>query len=118
VEPASRGEKGREMTLDEYQEKAHDTAIYSQTCAEEYLLHGLASEVGEVAGVKKKFIRGDFLRREYINRIENELGDVLWYLAELANEHGLSLNEIAETNLLKLKSRAITGNLKGDGDNR
>ena len=47
-----------------------------------------------------------------------ELGDVLWYVAQLATELNLSLDTIAETNLTKLASRAARNLISGDGDRR
>ena len=48
----------------------------------------------------------------------NELGDVLWYIATCAYEFNLTLEEIAENNVLKLKSRSERGVIHGSGDNR
>ncbi len=47
-----------------------------------------------------------------------ELGDVLWYVAQLASELDLDLDEIAEANLEKLLSRQRRGVLSGSGDDR
>ncbi|HWX87432.1 MAG TPA: MazG nucleotide pyrophosphohydrolase domain-containing protein, partial [Solirubrobacteraceae bacterium] len=47
-----------------------------------------------------------------------ELGDVLWYVAQLASELDLSLEEIAKQNLEKLFSRQARGVLSGSGDDR
>jgi MazG nucleotide pyrophosphohydrolase domain len=47
-----------------------------------------------------------------------ELGDVLWYVAQLASELGLDLDEIAQVNLDKLLSRQRGGVLSGSGDER
>jgi NTP pyrophosphatase (non-canonical NTP hydrolase) len=47
-----------------------------------------------------------------------ELGDVLWYVAQLASELELDLDEIAQTNLEKLLSRQRRGVLSGSGDDR
>ena len=54
-------------------------------------------------------------RREALAK---ELGDVLWYLAQLATELDLDLDEVAELNLEKLLSRQRRGVLHGAGDDR
>ena len=50
--------------------------------------------------------------------LEQELGDVLWYLAQLATEAGLDLGQVAAANLDKLAARAARGTLHGSGDDR
>ena len=50
--------------------------------------------------------------------IEKELGDVLWYLTQVATEFDLDLDELARRNLEKLFSRKERGVIRGDGDNR
>ncbi|MBU4141821.1 hypothetical protein KKE99_03030, partial [Patescibacteria group bacterium] len=50
--------------------------------------------------------------------IAKELGDVLWYVSQIASELGLSLEEAASENLKKLFSRKDRGVIKGSGDNR
>ena len=52
------------------------------------------------------------------SEIKKELGDVLWYLAQLATEFKLSLDDVAGANLEKLFSRMERDKLHGDGDNR
>ena len=47
-----------------------------------------------------------------------ELGDVLWYIAALADELGIPLEEIAIQNIEKLRGRHARGTIKGEGDNR
>ena len=81
---------------------------------------GLVGETGEVADKIKKVIRDDGgkLSEEKRRDIEKELGDVLWYLANLATELNLSLDEIALKNLEKLQDRQDRGVLRGSGDNR
>jgi NTP pyrophosphatase (non-canonical NTP hydrolase) len=81
---------------------------------------GLASEAGEVAGKIKKVLRdqgGDFAQAP-TDELKDELGDVLWYVAVLADDLGLSLNQIASDNLAKLQSRLARGRLGGGGDVR
>ena len=104
------------LTMDAYQEQAKATAVYPEVKADQYLIAGLAGEVGELASIFAKHWRGD----GDINpdHARAELGDVLWFVAILAGELGYSLSEVAENNLDKLADRANRGKLKGSGDNR
>lgn len=103
------------MNFGEYQSLAHETAIYPEDKALEYTALGLTSEAGEVAGKIKKYIRdGEFDQTAVIS----ELGDVLWYISELAYSLGYSLELIAAGNIAKLKSRADRGVISGSGDIR
>lgn len=108
------------MTLNDYQNKALETAVYPDKYRIIYPALGLAGEAGEVADKVKKVIRdkdcifGNMQKAE----IAMELGDVLWYIATLANDIGYSLNEIATMNYNKLNSRKERGVLGGSGDNR
>lgn len=81
---------------------------------------GLVGESGEVAEKIKKIIRDQDGVLTDENRIEiaKELGDVLWYIAILADEMGVTLDKVAEGNLEKLNSRKKRGVLSGSGDNR
>ena len=109
------------MTMNEYQRGALETAIYPRQYKIIYPALGLNGEAGEVAEKVKKIMRGDdhgVLTTEKRKEIAKELGDVLWYVAVLANEIGFSLTEVAQMNYDKLKSRADRGKLSGDGDNR
>ncbi len=109
------------MDFDEYQKFSRQTAIYPHRGKNFiYPTLGLAGETGEVAEKIKKIIRdkGGHLSAADKIAIAKELGDVLWYLANLASELGLSLNDIAQTNLEKLRSRQARGKLHGSGDNR
>jgi NTP pyrophosphatase (non-canonical NTP hydrolase) len=108
------------MDLNDYQQAARRTAIYAQEHRVIYPALGLASEAGEVAGKIKKVLRdqaGDFANAP-LEAIADELGDVLWYLAVLAGDLGLSLDEIAAANLSKLASRKERNRLSGGGDRR
>ena len=72
-----------------------------------YLALGLAGETGEIIEhVKKYFGHGHTLD---IAALKKELGDVLWYLAVLAHALGLDLNDVAASNIAKLKARYPQG---------
>ncbi len=108
------------MDLNHYQQAARRTAIYAAHHRVIYPALGLASEAGEVAGKVKKVLRdegGDFAKAP-LQAIKDELGDVLWYVAVLAGDLGLSLDEIAAANLGKLASRQERGRPSGGGDRR
>ena len=105
------------ISLDDYQHLASETAVYPKETALQYLSLGLTSEAGEVAGKVAKYYRKD--DDDFpIEDVILELGDVLWFVAELANLLGVTLSEVAEENLEKLKARQKSGSLKGSGDKR
>ena len=107
------------MEFNEYQEKARETAIYPSEQGLIYTALGLCGEAGEVAEKVKKMIRDEIqLDAKYRGKLARELGDVLWYVANLAHEVGISLNEVAIRNITKLQSRSKRNVLQGDGDNR
>lgn len=106
------------MTLNEYQQKALETAIYPNPII--YPALGMCGESGEVADKVKKVLRdnnSEFTDEKKVE-IAKEMGDVLWYCATLANDLGYTLQEIAEMNYQKLHSRQLRGKLGGNGDNR
>jgi NTP pyrophosphatase (non-canonical NTP hydrolase) len=109
------------MTLEEYQKKSRKTAQYPDAGSNfVYPTLGLAGEAGEVAEKIKKIIRddgGEILPEKKLE-IEKELGDVLWYVSQIATELGLELEQVAEKNIEKLYSRMDRGKLHGSGDNR
>ena len=108
------------MTFDEYQQRALATAIYPREAGIVYPVLGLAGESGEVADKVKKTIRDHdgVFDQEVRIEIAKEAGDVLWYLAALARELGMSLEDIAGMNIEKISSRSMRGKLHGSGDNR
>jgi NTP pyrophosphatase (non-canonical NTP hydrolase) len=109
-----------ELTLNEYQKLAYKTAIYPQQQGLAYCALGLNGEAGEVAEQIKKAIRDDGGRMTSarLEALDKEIGDVLWYLSELATQVNLSLGGIARRNLEKLRSRKARGVLTGSGDDR
>lgn len=108
------------MDLPEYQRESRRTAEYPREAWLAYPALGLAGEAGEVAEHAKKAIRDDAgkVSDERRAAMSKELGDVLWYVAQLASELELSLDDIAKQNLEKLFSRQKRGVLSGSGDNR
>lgn len=81
---------------------------------------GLVNEAGEVAGKVKKIFRdkGGQIGEEERQALKGELGDVLWYLAQICTELDLTLEEVATYNLEKLFDRLDRGVIRGDGDVR
>ena len=109
------------MDLNDYQAAALQTAIYpNQGFDFTYPALGLVGEAGEVADKLKKVIRDNngVLTDEVRDAVAKEIGDVLWYVAVLANEMNYSLDRIAQNNLDKLASRQQRGVISGSGDNR
>jgi len=109
------------MDFNEYQTKSRLTAQFPTIGHSViYPTLGLVNEAGEVAGKIKKVFRdkGGEISKETKSALKAELGDVLWYLAQVATELDLSLDEIAEYNIDKLMDRLERGKIKGDGDNR
>jgi len=119
----------RRMTLNEYQDFARKTALYPGLSLKEdsfsvqgatYTALGLAGEAGEVANKVKKILRDDnsHLTHERLFQIRDELGGVLWYVAMLSHELGISLESVARNNIRILEAREKRGTLHGDGDER
>ena len=102
------------MNFDEYQKFARSTAIYPDECKVLYPALGLCGEAGEVAEKVKKNIRDG----KSLDGVGLELGDVLWYISALADDLGVTLEEVAKANIEKLQSRMERNKIKGDGDNR
>lgn len=109
------------MDFSEYQRASRATAVYPNAGEDlTYPALGLCGEAGEVAEKVKKAIRDDggVLSEERRAALAAELGDVLWYLSQLATEADLDLDVIAAANLEKLLSRRARGVLQGSGDRR
>lgn len=107
--------------FDDYQRESRKTwNLIRMDHALVYPTMGLVNEAGEVAGKVKKIFRdrqGEITEADR-EALKQELGDVLWYLAQICTELDLSLQEVAEANVVKLFSRLERGQIRGDGDNR
>ena len=66
---------------------------------------GLAGEAGELLSEYKKHLRDGDAHRLFEERVAEELGDLLWYIANVASKFGLDLGEVAEGNLTKVGAR-------------
>ena len=97
------------MTINEYQELAMRT-VNTELEKNDMLINsvmGLCGESGEAIDIVKKwFAHGHELDREHLKK---ELGDIAWYLAEAATALDISLDEVLEANIEKLKKRYPEG---------
>ena len=114
------------LQINEYQKKAHETADYPVPCCVQhampwdYPVHALAEEAGEVEGKFAKAIRDEdgFISVERKEAIVKELGDVLWFVAEICTDLNVTLEDVMQKNLEKLASRKARNVIHGEGDNR
>lgn len=113
------------MEFSEYQKQSVATAKYPNVGDNlPYLGLGLTEESGEVAGKLKKLQRDhsilsvNSLTEELRAELAKEIGDVLWYAAQLATELGIDFDDVAQMNLNKIRDRRERGALSGSGDNR
>lgn len=114
-------EKLLAMNFDDYQVEATKTAVYPAKVAQLYPTLGLCGEAGEIAEKVKKIYRdnnGVVPNEWWLEDLEKEIGDVLWYLAAICQDFDISLQDAAEGNIAKLRSRQERGVLHGSGDNR
>ena len=113
------------MTFDEYQKKALTTAYTDPQYVDSLMdksiwVMGIAGEAGEVVEKWKKIVayKAGVISEEDKAELKKELGDVVWYIAVMANSLGLSFEEVMQLNVAKLASRKQRGVIKGKGDNR
>ena len=105
------------MELNEYQYRASTTDQQAGTRSSDagspsilIPLMGLASETGELLAEHKKWLRDGDSYKLFPERVKEELGDLLWYLTNVASKHGLALEDIATYNLEKTNRRWNRGN--------
>lgn len=116
------------MTFDEYQAKAKTTDLTAGkggpgkvlTISFMDKLLGLVGESGEMAEKVKKILRDKEGELSEADRQEliKELGDLLWYVALVADNLDISLDEVATRNISKLAARNKSDKLSGSGDDR
>ena len=97
-----------DLTLNEYQAMARRTQNKELTREQRRLhaLHGLAAEVGEIHAIYQKWYQGHPV---FTGDVVNELGDLLWFAAELCDTLGITLDDVAVRNIEKLKKRYPEG---------
>lgn len=96
------------MDIAEYQRLAQQTDKQKGDNEREALivpLLGLAGETGTLLSAYKKWLRDGDAHRLFKDRVIEDLGDVLWYLANLADKFGVSLDDVARANLVKVHDR-------------
>lgn len=95
-------------TFDEYQEDARRTQNPNLTVTDRRLhaLHGLAGEVGEIHSLYQKAYQGHAILREDLLK---EVGDLMWFIAELCDVENAFMSDVAEANIEKLRSRYPEG---------
>lgn len=110
-----------EFSFNEYQRQSRTTARYPDIGSNYvYPVLGLCGEAGEVSEKIKKLLRdkGGVVDDAFREAAKKELGDVLWYHAQLCSEFGFTMEEVAKGNLDKLFGRVERGTIHGSGDNR
>lgn len=95
------------MDLDEYQAAATKTRRKTAVAGADMnvALLGLASETGELLNEYKRYLHEGSAHQQFRVRVEEELGDLLWYLADVASKFDLHLSEVATKNLDKVRER-------------
>ena len=105
------------MEFNDYQDKV--LQFRTKTADEMYAVIGLSGEVGELHSLIAKAIRdGVKDEAEFEKNIKKELGDILWFIAAIADDFEATLDEVAQGNYYKLKDRFERGVTGGSGDAR
>lgn len=104
---------GALMTLDDYQRKAQQTDRIpspDSDCIRSLVIPmlGLAGETGQLLSEYKKHLRDGDAHRLFRDRVSEELGDLLWYVANVASKFNLPLSDVAKSNLEKTRARWAT----------
>ena len=106
----------QQFGFDDYQEEASRTGsnyshVRSEDIAKLVYALGLVGEAGELSDlIKKNVAHGHpITTKEDRDKLIKELGDVFWYLSQIAREYGLRLSEVAKDNILKLRTRYPNG---------
>ena len=95
------------MELSEYQQQARKTETKVHAAGSDIAVPilGLAGEVGELINEYKKYLRDGDAHERFSERVAEELGDILWYVAQTATKFDLDLTQVAHQNLRKTRAR-------------
>lgn len=99
-----------ELTLRQYQAEATttDQVPLTDAASQEAMmvpLLGLAGETGSLLSEFKKYLRQGDIYKPFEQQVTEELGDILWYVSNIATKMGLDMEEVARLNLAKLDDR-------------
>jgi NTP pyrophosphatase (non-canonical NTP hydrolase) len=94
-----------EIAFDEYQREAMKYIRWNKEDSMMIPLLGLAGETGQLLTEYKKWIRDGNRYTPFLDQVSEELGDLLWYISALATASKLSLADIANENLAKIRDR-------------
>jgi NTP pyrophosphatase (non-canonical NTP hydrolase) len=108
------------MDFNEYQRRAANLNLCPHQHKLIHAILGLPGEVGEICEKIKKVYRDKqgLFPLDFKDDMRKELGDVLWYVSDLAVQFDIDLQSVADYNIEKLESRKQRGKLNGSGDNR
>ena len=115
------------MNFNDYQKLAKKTDYFSSKNERKIFGNnlvnatlGLAGESGEFADKIKKLYRDRKGKMDVATKQDliHELGDILWYIAKMARELDVKLDDVARLNIEKLMSRKKRGVITGQGDHR
>lgn len=101
------------MHFTDYQQQALETdrtGLSGTESTQLVPLLGLAGEAGQLLSEYKKRLRDGPSHVRFVDRVHEELGDILWYVSNVASKYGLDLEDIAMANLVKTKARFGDGN--------
>ncbi len=95
------------MNFDSYQDRAQETDQFPGNSPDALVipLLGIVGEAGTLQSEYKKLLRDGSAHNSFHQRVQEELGDILWYTANIAYKCDLSLSEIADLNLAKNEGR-------------
>lgn len=96
------------MHFSEYQRKALETdrtGLSGLEASKLVPLLGIAGEAGQLLSEYKKWLRDGPSHIRFVDRVREELGDILWYAANIASKYDLDLDDIAASNLEKTRAR-------------